>query len=431
MNFFNEEIEKYVLGTLIAYAEYQDDILLNVKTEYFYFDINRLIFKTCQKIESENKKIDMLSVLESLKNNNELKQAGGAYFITKLTDKVGSSVNLSSYILILKELFLKRQMYLHYNNALKELKKDNDVYDVFNSYNAKIESLFDIKENNIFKISDVVKNRLSEIQTLSSERILGITSGISKVDKITSGWQKGDFILLAGRPSMGKTAISLYFAKYPALINNKNVLFFSLEMSKERIADRLISLETGINSRKIQTNDLTEHDWASIDSIIPLFDNNTFKIIDDSDLTAEEIKNIAIIENKKQNLDLIVIDYLQIIKYSEGENANLKIAHISKTLKNLAKKINVPIIALSQLKRTQGVPTLSDLRDSGALEQDADIVIFVHRYDYQGAQCEPEQENLIELIFAKHRNGEIGIVDIKRADDWSKFYDNEEIPFNF
>jgi len=436
MNFYDEKIEKSILGILLSFKEYQDEILLNIQPRYFYFDVNKAIFIAAKKMDIEGKDIDMFTVVSYMQNSKQLASAGGAYYISTLTSEIASGTNYMTYVRILKEFFLKRQLYLLFNSGLKSLKSDKDIFDIFNKFNGEIEDLFTLKDNDLYNMYDVIQERLKEISNINTDynNIIGIKTGFDPLNEMTSGWQNGDLILLAGRPSMGKTAVSLFTAKYASIIEQKNILFFSLEMNKNRIADRLISLETGINSQKLQSNSLNVNDWTLIDNTVPVFKNTNFQINDDSDLTVEDIRNIAIIENKKKKIDLIVIDYLQIINYSVEGTTNEKVMHISKNLKSLAKKINCPVVALSQLKRTQSVkPDLSDLRDSGALEQDADIVIFVHRYDYQGAECDINQKNLIELIIAKNRNGAIGAAEIYRADDWSKFYSNNnnifDIPF--
>lgn len=425
---YDIEIEKQLLGVLMAIKDYQEEILLNTNENLFYDTANQLIYKSVQKLAKENKGIDMLTVSMLLRGNNELEAVGGAYYISSLSSMVGSGINYMTHVRILKELFLKRTMITMFQKGIQDLGTDKDIFDIFNKFNSDLEKLFEMKENNIFNMYDVITQRLEEISELKKGHIIGLDTGISSINQNIGGWQDSDLIILAAKTSMGKTAISLFFAKYPAIIDDKHVLYFSLEMSKKQIADRLISLQTGINSKRLKTNDLTDSDWRSIDNNIPIFENKNFTIIDEGGLTIEEIKNISIIEHKKKAIDFIVVDYLQLIGKSTNGTTNDQVSHISSGLKNIAKKINCPLMALSQLKRIQKEkPQLSDLRDSGAIEQDADMVIFVHRYDYENRVCEPEQKNLIELNFAKNRNGELGVVGIYRADDWSKFYQSSEM----
>jgi len=383
-NFHDTNIENQLLGILMSYKDYQEDIFLNIDTENFYSNTNKLIFKTCKELYNTEKGVDILTVSQKLLKNNLIEKEGGTYFITTLTSNVASGVNYMTYTRIIKELFLKRQMYLLFNEGIKDLSTSKDIFDVFNGFNVNIEKLFNLKDTEIYDLNEIIKERLSEISELKENKLIGLSSGFKSIDVNTGGWQNGDLIILAARPSMGKTAISLHFAKYPALVEKKNVLFFSLEMDKKRIADRLISLETGINSKKIQQNKLDINDWNIIDNSIPVYENSSFRINDKSDLTIEDIKNISIIENKKKKIDLIVVDYLQIIQFTKdsGNTTNDKVTHISKNLKSLAKRLDCPVIALSQLRRTQHTkPQLQDLRDSGAIEQDADIVVFIHRYE--------------------------------------------------
>jgi replicative DNA helicase len=425
---YDIEIEKQLLGVLLGYETYQEEILLNTDANLFYDTTNKLVYNTITKLVKDNKGVDIMTVTMLLRGHNDLEAVGGAYYISSLVSLVGSGANCMTHVRILKELFIKRSMFQLFNEGIQDLGTDKDIFDIFNKFNSDLEKLFVMKDSNIFNMYDIIVNRLEQISEIKQGELIGIDSGLHAVNENTGGWQDGDIIILAARPSMGKTALSLYFAKYPAIVNDANVLYFSLEMSKERIADRLISLETGINSKKIQTNNLYDSDWSVIDAHVGKFSDKDFNIIDEGGLTVEEIKNIAILENKKKEVDFIVIDYLQLIGKSTKGNTNDQVAHISLGLKNLAKKMKCPIMVLSQLKRIQKEkPELSDLRDSGAIEQDADVVIFIHRYDYENKTCEPEQNNLIELNFAKHRNGELGTVEIYRADDWSKFFQSSEM----
>jgi len=239
---------------------------------------------------------------------------------------------------------------------------------------------------------------------------------------------------------MGKTAISLMLSKYPVLFQNKRCLYFSLEMPAKRLSDRIISLETSINSENIQSNNLNQAERSAIYDVLERYYNANFFVNDESSLTIEQIKSIAIMENRKNKIDIIFIDYLQLIRFSlkDSKNTNEQIAHISKNIKSLAKKLDVPVIALSQLsrdveKRGNKRPINSDLRDSGTLEQDADIIIFIYRDEYYNENT--DDKNIIELIMTKHRNGRIGITNIYKNSNWSYLSDKpyeeylkEEIP---
>jgi replicative DNA helicase len=250
------------------------------------------------------------------------------------------------------------------------------------------------------------------------------------LNKVTGGWQPGDLILLAARPSMGKTAVSLLFAKFPAIAQNKTILYFSLEMPEKRLADRIMSLETTINSQQLQTNSLNSSEWSALFDVCDKYYSANFLINDKSGLTVEEIKNFSIIESRKQKVDLIIIDYIGLIKHSlrEAKSTNEQLTHISKNLKQLAKKLEIPVIALSQLNRSVDSrsgdkrPFLSDLRDSGALEQDADLVLFLYRNEYYFPD-NFETKNQIEVIAAKNRNGEIGTTFLYKNDNWSYLSD--------
>jgi replicative DNA helicase len=245
--------------------------------------------------------------------------------------------------------------------------------------------------------------RINQLAKLDKGKITGVSSGIRNIDESFGGWQNGDLIIIAGRPSMGKTAVSLYFAKFPVINQGKRILYFSLEMPGYRLADRILSLETGINSEHLQNARIEDKEWLTLYDVADKYNNHNFVINDESGLTIEDIIAISIMENRKFKIDMVIIDYLQLINYTfkDGRTENSQVGHISKNCKKLAKRLTIPVIALAQLNRgvesrSSKRPELSDLRDSGSIEQDADVVGFLYRDEHYNP--ETENKNEIEKI---------------------------------
>ena len=441
-----DKTESILLGTIISIPEYQDIIISELITEYFSKKNNQIVFKAIKKIHQNGDKIDLLTVGAAF-SNPELEQIGGAYYISSLTSHVASGANYEAHIRILKENYIRTNLIKTFSEEINRLiDRTYDIQETQLNVTAKLDDLFNINSDEVTNIFEVMTNRLDDYSNNQNLSLLGLSTGHSKLNKITNGWQPGDLIILAARPSMGKTAISLMFAKFPAL-NGKNVLYFSLEMQKERIADRLISLETNINSLNLQSGKIKENEWGRLDEDTFKYKNANLYIDDRSGLTIEEIRATCLKFNTKKEIDLIVIDYLQLIKHSGGGNTtNDKVGHISKNCKELAKKCKCPVMALSQLSRAvesrtgDKRPQLSDLRDSGSIEQDADIIMFLYRPEYYGFTEDSEGNNvinLIETIVAKNRNGPLGSTYWHKTDDWSYIgeiskneLDSFDIPFN-
>lgn len=428
------EIESALLGTILSFSQYQDLIIPELKLEMFYVKANRIVFQSVQRMAQKGIGIDMLTVTEDLRNNNEIEKVGGAYYVASLTSNVGSGLNYETHVQYLKQTFIRREMLKMFSDSINLLYEDEtDISDIYASVGNKLDDLFSHTGADIHNMVDVMGERMEQIGNIKKGEMLGVPCGFKKIDENTNGWQKGDMIVLGARPSMGKTVISALFAKFP-IMYGYTALYFSLEMQKERIADRLISLETGINSMRLQQNNLNSSDWKNIDTGVNRYLKTNFLINDESGLTIEQITSRAVIRSKKEKIDLIVIDYLQLIAFSaKNGTTNDQVGHISKKVKALAKKIDCPVIVLSQLSRKceergDKRPMLSDLRDSGTIEQDADIVMFLYRDDYYYDNS--EFKNIIEVLMLKHRNGALGKTDIHRNDDWSKISDEEifEIP---
>ena len=430
---YDIKLEKYILGSVLVYPERMTESLTDIKPEMFYQKEHSELFKVFVHLSSKGLRPDLMTAYTFISKANKLQEVGGAYFLNELTSNIGTDSYFDEKKIIFIDLFIRRNLFNMYQKQIQLLTDlNNDYYDSYEAIKNFIENIVTNQQSETHHISDVMEARFNEITNIKEGNI-GINTGIDALTNNTGGWQKGDYIILAANPSMGKTALSLHFANV-ATDKGANTLFFSLEMSKEKISDRLFSLKTGINSNNIQTNNLKPHDYEMMENAILGYQRGSFYINDISGKTIEKIRLDAKKHKRKHGLDMIIIDHIQHIKFSlKGGNSNSQVTHISKEIKALAKELEIPIVALSQLSRDNAKngrpPILSDLRDSGSLEQDADIVLMIHRYDYMNQQCLPEQERLIEIFNLKNRNGEIRMYSIYRNDNWSQFSSSEiEMP---
>ena len=443
----NLNVENTILGIILSFKDYQQHII-SMLTEELFCPINKIIFRTIVRLNNNGRNIDLLTLTKSL-TKDELNAVGGAYYITQLTSSIGSGSYYEDYVRQLKEDYIRSKMIERFQFEINQLTDNlNDISESYQRVNAELEKLFTISDNNLTNVCDIIQNRLTEISNIEKNKLLGVNTGHSILNKITGGWQVCDFIVIASRPSMGKTALALYFAKY-AVLDYHKVLFFSLEMSKERLIDRILSYDTQINSRDIINGNIKDCEWEKLENMsLEKYVDKQFLIDDTRGQTMEQITATCFKEMSISKIGLIIIDYIQLIRYSiKSGTTNDQVAHISASLKTLAGKMKCPVIALSQLSRDvekrQGDkrPQLSDLRDSGALEQDADIVIFPHRLEYYGITEDYEGKpthNVIDLVIRKHRNGDIGETKMYKNDEWSYLgelsydeFDSLEIPFNY
>lgn len=428
MNDINE-IEKIILGTIMAIPDLQDKILLSISPDLFTSLQNKSICKSMFDLRKEKSKIDIITITQSF-SKDELQSIGGAYYISSLTSKVASGYGWESHILLLKENYIRTQLINLFSKEINNLtNKLNDIQDTYTNVKTNIDKMFEFSAKDFTHISEIMEERINDYEraSLNDSSVIGINTGHSSINSITSGWQNGDLIILAARPSMGKTALSLFFAKHTAF-NNENVLYFSLEMPARRLSDRLLSLLINVNSQKLQSGKMDDYEWDKLSNLWLKYKDANLYINDESSLSVEDIYHACIVKSSDIKIGLIIIDYLQLIKPPLGNaSTNDKIGYVSRTLKEIAKKIDCPVIVLSQLsreveRRPNKRPILSDLRDSGNIEQDADIVMFAYRPEYYGYNEDLEgndTRNLIELIFAKNRNGETGYTNMYKNADWS------------
>ncbi|MBX2932530.1 MAG: replicative DNA helicase [Chitinophagaceae bacterium] len=427
------ELEEAVLGAIMLEKSAFDSVTdVNLKPECFYVEAHQMIFKAMQNMQQRSIPIDILTVVEELKKNDQLDIVGGAYYITKLTNTVVSTANIDAHARIILQKFIQRELIRISGEIIGDAYEDStDVFDLLDISETK---MFNITNNYLKKtfedIGTVLTTTINRIDYLRTrtDAITGVTSGFGNLDKVTNGWQPTDLIILAARPSMGKTAFALNLARNAALnpVKPTPVGFFSLEMSAGQLVQRILSAESEVPLHKISRGQLEEHEYSQLQTKgIKRLEAAPLYIDDTAALNIFEFRAKARRLVNKFKVGLIIIDYLQLMS-STGDNRNTnreqEISTISRNLKALAKELDIPIIALSQLSRAvetrkeSKMPQLSDLRESGAIEQDADMVMFIYRGEYYGVTTDSNGEDnrsLTEIKIAKHRNGDLATIQLK------------------
>lgn len=434
------DLENAVLGALMLEKNAFIAVADILTDDSFYKESNKLIFKAIQDLFNANESIDILTVTNHLRKQGNLEKTGGAMYVAELTSNVSSSANIESHARVIAEMAIKRELIVM-SSEVQKLGYD-DTTDAFEVLDFVATNLMQI-DNSItasksIKVSKAMLDVAEKIQKAKNtpEGITGIPSGYSVIDRITRGWQKSDLVILAARPAMGKTDLALNFAVNAASSGFK-VVFFSLEMSTIQITERILAIKMSIDRERIKSGQLTDAEWVSLAQFPSKVGNNLI-IQDEPTLSVLKFRAIAKKLKGSEKIDLIIVDYLQLMDATKGaKEGNEKVTIISRNLKLVAKELNVPVIALSQLSRaveTRGGdkrPMLSDLRDSGSIEQDADMVLFPYRPQYYGIT---ERENgestkqLMELDFSKNRSGKVDTVDLKylgsygKVTDWNNQY---------
>jgi replicative DNA helicase len=431
------ELEEVVLGALLLEQDAYTIVSETLKPEYFYKEAHQQVYQAITNLFMKQQPVDMLTVMEELKKMGKLEEIGGAYYLSELTEKVASSAHIDYHARIIWQKYLQREI-IRVSSDLQTKSYDEAV---------DVNDLLEEAENSFFSLSQgQMKREAMQINPIIDEAILrieeagkredglsGVPSGFRDLDKITSGWQKSDLIIIAARPAMGKTAFVLSMARNIAIDFKKPIAIFSLEMANVQLVNRLIVSETELPSEKIKNGNLTSYEWEQFHSkITTLFDAPLF-IADTAGLSIFELRAKCRRLKSKHDIGLIIIDYLQLMNAS-GMNTGSReqeVSMISRSLKGLAKELDVPIIALSQLNR--GVesrtgdakrPQLSDLRESGAIEQDADMVLFIHRPEYYKITEDIDGNSLLgiaEIIIAKHRIGATADVRLRFKEHLARF----------
>ncbi len=434
------ELEEAVLGALMLEKDAFSIISDILQTESFYETTHQSIFGAIHNLAMQQKPVDVLTVIEELKKRGELDSVGGAIYVAELTDKVASSAHVEYHARIIAQKYLARQLITFSSDVVNQAFDEMvDVDDLMQETESK---LFEISQRNVKKdvvqINPVIKEALNNLQVAANRKdgLSGLQSGFKKLDEITSGWQKSDLVIIAARPAMGKTALVLSMARNMAVNYKYPIGLFSLEMSNVQLVNRLIVNVCQITGDKIKSGRLNEEEWIRLDSKIKDLYDAPIYVDDTPSLSIFELRTKARRLVREHGVKMLIIDYLQLMNAS-GMNYGSReqeVSMISRSLKGLAKELNIPIIALSQLNRgvetRQGEgkrPQLADLRESGAIEQDADIVCFIHRPEYYKI-TEDEYGSTIgiaEIIISKHRNGATGIVRMKFESEYALFKDEE------
>ncbi len=439
-----KELEEAILGAIMLEKSVFDTVVEILKPECFYLEANQRIFRSMQSLASKSMPIDLLTVVEELKIKGDLEVVGGPYYVSRLTNSVVSSANIESHARIVLQKFIQRELIRISGEIIGDAYEDStDVFDLLDDAESK---LFEITNNHLRKnfddIETVLMKTIQRIEDMRNreEDITGVPTGFPSLDKITYGWQATDLIILAARPSVGKTAFALNLARSAAMNPSKptSVAFFSLEMSSAQLVQRILSAESEIWLEKIARGKLEEHEMKQlykrgIDKLskAPIF------IDDSAALNIFELRAKCRRLKNKHNVGLIIIDYLQLMSGQTDRNSNREqeISKISRDLKGLAKELQVPIIALSQLsreveKRKEGnkMPQLSDLRESGAIEQDADMVMFLYRpeyYDITSNEMGESNKGETHVRIAKHRNGSLETIKLRALLHIQKFVEDD------
>ena len=444
------DLEEAVIGAMLIDEKGVDEVIEILIPEVFYKKSHQLIFESIERLFKNSEPIDLLTVSADLKKSKNLKNVGGEFYLIELSQKVSSSAHIEHHARIIQQKFIQRKLIQISNEVInKAYDESTDVLDLLDQAESK---LYDVTQGHLKKSSvsaeDLVREAKKKIDEISKQDGLsGVSSGFDKLDKITSGWQPSDLIIIASRPGMGKTALSLSMARNIAIDHKIPVAFFSLEMSAIQLITRLISAETGLKSDILRTGKLAPHEWQQLNNQITDLESAPLFIDDTPSLTIFELRAKARRLVSSNDIKVIIIDYLQLMHLGSSTktgNREQEISIISRNLKALAKELNVPVIALSQLSRAVETrsgskrPILSDLRESGAIEQDADIVSFIYRPEYYGMEnwddeLQTPSQAQGELIIAKHRNGALGNVRLKFTAELGKFEDIDgyDSPFQF
>jgi len=425
----SREAEEAVLGSIMINPDAYYDVAEFLKGGDFYIHRHRWIWETFVHLHESRTPIDILTVTEELDQQGQLAEVGGSAYLTTLINNVPSSLHAVAYGHIIEQTAVRRNM-LEAANKIAKLAYDEEI---------SLETVMDDAEKAVFGVSErrmardlepidqVLSDYYDHIGELASrpDDIHGVPTGFIDLDKLLSGLQPSDLLIVAGRPGMGKTGLALSIAKNAAQTHKKHVAIFSLEMSNEQLVQRLISQETGIDSQRLRTGKLEEHEWPLFTHAIEVMSDTRIFLDDTPAITPLQLRTKCRRLHLEYRLDLVIIDYLQLMSGdTRNDNRVQEVSYISRNLKVLARELNVPVIAAAQLsraveQRADKRPVLSDLRESGSLEQDADIVMFIYRPEVY--EEDPAKQNLAEIIVSKHRNGPVGSVQLIFRKNLAKF----------
>lgn len=433
------DVEEAVLGAMMIEPNCVPDVLESLTAGCFYKEAHRKIFSAISALSKDHEPVDIYTVAEALKRTGDLEETGGPYYLSLLSSKVGAAAHVDYHVKILLQKYIQRELI----TISAEVQRDSfdDSIPVDDLLNNAQQKLFDLAERNMKRetlpVQDVLKDTIAEIESNQdrTDGLSGVPSGFTGIDKVTLGWQESDLVIIAARPSMGKTAFVLTMARNMAVDHHIPVAFFSLEMSSKQLVKRLLVSETGLSSEKIRGGKrLLDYELVLLHERIrdlaaaPLF------IDDTPSISVYELRSKVRRLVRNAGVKLIIIDYLQLMT-GPPELRGMReqeVSNISRSLKAIAKEMSIPVIALSQLSRDvekrggNKIPQLSDLRESGAIEQDADIVMFIHRPDYYGTEEEGAVPGQAQIIIAKHRNGSTDVVPMIFRKNEARFVDSND-----
>ena len=429
------DLEEAVLGAVMLEKDAVNDVIDILSHDSFYKEAHQKIYAAVQTLFANSEPIDILTVTEELRKKGELEFVGGPYYISQLTNRVASAANVEFHARIISQKYIQRKLIEISSDTLRNAY--DETADVFALLDKAEADLFSVAEGNIRKnydsMAELVQQAIKNVEELSqkSDGVSGVPTGFTDLDRCTSGFQKSDMIVLAARPGMGKTAFVLSLARNTAVDFNLGVAVFSLEMASIQLVNRLIASETELSSEKLKKGNLVGHEWEQLNSKVSKLTTAPIYIDDTPALSVFELRAKCRRLKAQHDIQMVIIDYLQLMTAGgDGGNREQEISTISRSIKSIAKELHVPIIALSQLSRsveTRGGdkrPQLSDLRESGAIEQDADMVMFIYRPEYYGI-TEDEEGNPTtgtgELIIAKHRSGGLENIRVKFIANQAKF----------
>lgn len=434
------DLEECVLGAILLESSALARVSDILKPDSFYVPAHNKIYTAISALFAKSSAVDMMTVVAELRQQGTLEEIGGPFFITSIMGRVANSANIVDHAKIIEQKYIQREMIRLCSETIASAYDDTtDIYELVEKHQGEVyNSVKSTYGRNDVHISDAVKSRLMEYQKQSAEGLTGVGTGFTELNKLTNGWQNTDLIIIAARPAMGKTAFVLETAKAAAIMHKIPVGIFSLEMSHQQLTDRMISSESGVFQDKIKKRSLNEYDWLQMhNNLGPLVESNIY-IDDTPGISITAMRSKAIRMKERYGIGLLVVDYLQLMEGSKERRGNREqeISTISRGLKIIAKELGIPVIALSQLSRAlesrPGIngkrPMLSDLRESGSIEQDADQVAFLYRPEYYGYD-EDEFGNstagVVEVIFGKNRNGICDTVPLRFNGALMKFFDLE------
>jgi replicative DNA helicase len=425
----NLEAEMAVLGSMLIDEDATSIATESLDSSSFYKDTHKKIFEAILNLYNANKAVDLITLTDELKRNEILDEIGGASFLTSLANSVPSAANINHYVGIVKERSILRNLI---NNSTK-------IITLCYESEGNVDELVDSAERLVFEVSDrrikgsyshlkeIVKDSIEAIDRIYQKKahVTGIPTGFIDFDRVTSGLQPSDLVVIAGRPSMGKSALAISIAEYAGVVEKIPLAIFSLEMSKEQLVQRMLCAHARVDAHKVRTGYLSASDWPRLTAAAGKLSEAPIFIDDAPAISVMELRSKARRLKKHQDIQLIILDYLQLMRGKEGvENRQQEISEISRSLKSLARELNVPVVAISQLSRavearTDHRPQLSDLRESGAIEQDADLVVLILREEYYSPT--PDNQGIAEIMIAKQRNGPVGSFKLTFIKEYTRF----------